>query len=640
MADFGIAKALEESRNSGQYSTRAVGTGPFMAPEQIDTPHKVDHHVDIYALGIVAYQMLAGELPFKQDSTSFTRLAQEIQKTPPPPLTSFGLHFEIERVVFKALAKAPDDRYESASAFANALDEAVNTWQKETGEHENQTYYGGMAVQAMTEQKWDAAAKHWRQFMAYRPDSDWAKTQLKIAEKEIRLDQLRSSANQSEKREDWDGVIAALKELLDISTDDEPAKKQLVNAQTQKELSILYVQVNDRLKKGELDQAIENIAKILERAPDYRDIIRLQQDALTKKVGGLKQEALFAIGRNDANEASRLVTKIKSVDPDHIYCSEKELDEISQLVEQKRKQKQRNWMAVSGSVMLLLCFVIVAIVYSLREDAGDEDEQLTLTVPMQVQVTDEPDDQDLVIPTLTLSPTPKATNTPLPTFTASPTPTQVATHTPTLTAEPTNTSTPTLFTPTPIASPTVVATPGVVASNYASVFAGPDATFAELAHLSPGEEATLLARDDRGHWWYVETKDGVKGWVWWELVTVTGDINLVPTLTPSPLGIGGTVPPPTIQARATLAIAEHWPIGNATCTGGQFEVDYWVQPSGGTGLYTYIVDDVAVKQNVAGGQTLRLSSSSGTILKNVTVRSGGQEITFPAFANSADYCSE
>src|SRR5690606_20430944 len=64
IADFGIAKLVGRKEDITLTGTQhTLGTPHYMAPEQIDTPTKVDHRADIYALGVVFYEMLTGELP-------------------------------------------------------------------------------------------------------------------------------------------------------------------------------------------------------------------------------------------------------------------------------------------------------------------------------------------------------------------------------------------------------------------------------------------------------------------------------------------------------------------------------------------------------------------------------------------------
>jgi len=119
LADFGIAKALHES--SGLTRTgMSIGTPEYMAPEQIQG-QKVDGRTDIYALGIVVYEMLVGWAPFSS-ATPVAALYKQVNE-PPPPLRQANINMPawLEAVVAKALAKSPLERYQQASDFAEAL---------------------------------------------------------------------------------------------------------------------------------------------------------------------------------------------------------------------------------------------------------------------------------------------------------------------------------------------------------------------------------------------------------------------------------------------------------------------------------------------------------------------------------------
>jgi tRNA A-37 threonylcarbamoyl transferase component Bud32 len=124
VSDFGIARAAEgEARLT--VTGVAVGTPAYMSPEQAMGDRDVDGRADIYALGVVGYQMLAGELPFKAANTP-SMLMKHISERPRPlgevrPDLPANLIHAIER----AMQKGRDDRWPDASAFRDALAEAA-----------------------------------------------------------------------------------------------------------------------------------------------------------------------------------------------------------------------------------------------------------------------------------------------------------------------------------------------------------------------------------------------------------------------------------------------------------------------------------------------------------------------------------
>jgi len=119
ITDFGIA------RLSGAGSTRTgivLGTPSFMSPEQLEG-RTVTGHSDLFSLGVSLFQLLTGQLPFTADS--MTGLMQQIAEAPHPPLRAFrpDLPACVESVIDRALAKNPDDRYDSGAQMAAALDD-------------------------------------------------------------------------------------------------------------------------------------------------------------------------------------------------------------------------------------------------------------------------------------------------------------------------------------------------------------------------------------------------------------------------------------------------------------------------------------------------------------------------------------
>jgi serine/threonine-protein kinase len=119
LADFGIAKSLHA--NTQLTATGIVGTLDYLAPEQIVKPREVDHRVDIYALGVVAYQLLTGRLPFQTDNYGALLYAHLHEPPLDPRNLIAGLADEFVCAVLRALAKHPDERYATAGAFAQAL---------------------------------------------------------------------------------------------------------------------------------------------------------------------------------------------------------------------------------------------------------------------------------------------------------------------------------------------------------------------------------------------------------------------------------------------------------------------------------------------------------------------------------------
>jgi uncharacterized protein YraI len=123
LMDFGIAKAMGATNQMTATGT-IMGTPSYMAPEQWRS-EMVDARTDIYALGIIAYALLTGHLPFEAD-TPFSLMYMHFDQYPQPlELLNSTLPATVTEVIFKAISKNPADRYASAVEFAAALDDAI-----------------------------------------------------------------------------------------------------------------------------------------------------------------------------------------------------------------------------------------------------------------------------------------------------------------------------------------------------------------------------------------------------------------------------------------------------------------------------------------------------------------------------------
>jgi Tol biopolymer transport system component/tRNA A-37 threonylcarbamoyl transferase component Bud32 len=124
VADFGVAKAVSEA--SGRLKLTSVGvalgTPTYMAPEQASADPNLDHRVDIYALGVVAYELLAGRAPFT-GHTAQEVLAAHLTR-PPEPIRNFRSNVSpaVETIVMRCLEKHPADRWQTTSELVNQLE--------------------------------------------------------------------------------------------------------------------------------------------------------------------------------------------------------------------------------------------------------------------------------------------------------------------------------------------------------------------------------------------------------------------------------------------------------------------------------------------------------------------------------------
>jgi len=125
--DFGVARATGADMQQAKAQTRVgqiIGTVHYMSPEQFDAdPHDIDTRSDVYALGVVLYQLLAGELPYDVTTDSIFDIATEVREG---RLRQLGSHDkrlggELEAVVHKALKKDRESRYQSAFGLSQDI---------------------------------------------------------------------------------------------------------------------------------------------------------------------------------------------------------------------------------------------------------------------------------------------------------------------------------------------------------------------------------------------------------------------------------------------------------------------------------------------------------------------------------------
>ena len=118
LTDFGLVRIAQAVTQTASGSVS--GTPAYMSPEQAQGV-KVDHRSDIYSLGVVLYEMVAGRSPFEGD-TSWTLIFKHINE-PPPAIA--GVQPAVQRVIDRALAKKPEDRYQTARALAADYMDAI-----------------------------------------------------------------------------------------------------------------------------------------------------------------------------------------------------------------------------------------------------------------------------------------------------------------------------------------------------------------------------------------------------------------------------------------------------------------------------------------------------------------------------------
>jgi eukaryotic-like serine/threonine-protein kinase len=122
VTDFGIAKAsfAEDLTTTGNF----MGTARYLAPEQVEGG-SIDARADLYATGIVLYELITGRPPFQAETNLAAATMRLTTEPPPPGALRSGIPRSLDAAVIRALARDPEDRYRSAEEMSEALERAV-----------------------------------------------------------------------------------------------------------------------------------------------------------------------------------------------------------------------------------------------------------------------------------------------------------------------------------------------------------------------------------------------------------------------------------------------------------------------------------------------------------------------------------
>ena len=129
LTDFGIARIATDATQLTSTGD-VLGTVDYVAPELFEEHRRADAHSDLYSLGVLLYEMVTGRLPFTAES-QLVVVSMHMNMRPPSPRNIVPtVSLQIERVLYKALEKRPEQRYASATELAEAFCHAVTSSKK------------------------------------------------------------------------------------------------------------------------------------------------------------------------------------------------------------------------------------------------------------------------------------------------------------------------------------------------------------------------------------------------------------------------------------------------------------------------------------------------------------------------------
>jgi len=121
--DFGVAKLMEGSEpRQLTHTGQTLGTPTYMAPEQVRRRGKLDGRADVYSVGIILYEMLAGTTPFAGRAAGDIMVSKVIEKPKPPSKHNRAIPSALERIIMRAIQPDRDNRFDTATAMADALE--------------------------------------------------------------------------------------------------------------------------------------------------------------------------------------------------------------------------------------------------------------------------------------------------------------------------------------------------------------------------------------------------------------------------------------------------------------------------------------------------------------------------------------
>jgi serine/threonine protein kinase len=147
LTDFGVAKITESTVTLDHTGLgTGIGTPEYMAPEQWEGIKEIDGRVDIYGLGVVFYELVTGRSPFTAETVPAIMMKVMVDPLPRPKKYCKDIPDSVEKVIFKALARKPENRYANMGEFAGALEKLTGGkkagsfligWKKTTSEKQD-----------------------------------------------------------------------------------------------------------------------------------------------------------------------------------------------------------------------------------------------------------------------------------------------------------------------------------------------------------------------------------------------------------------------------------------------------------------------------------------------------------------------
>lgn len=179
LADFGIAKLMNDNQRL-TLANQIIGTAAYMAPEQA-TGRPIDARTDLYAAGVVLYEVMTGRVPFDAD-TPMAVLTKHVYEPPPPARTlNPDISPLIEHVLQRALAKEPSERFQSAADMSAELLKVASQLEQQRQSRVQMTGLYEIGLEAFQQKRYNDAVGQLRKLVELDPENEDANELLGAA---------------------------------------------------------------------------------------------------------------------------------------------------------------------------------------------------------------------------------------------------------------------------------------------------------------------------------------------------------------------------------------------------------------------------------------------------------------------------
>lgn len=334
--DFGIARV------TGSNMTRTdlvMGTVNYMSPEQIQSPQSIDRRSDLFSVGVILYEMLAGQRPFTGESIPSTLF--RIINEPAPPLSRSlpSCPAELETIMQKVLAKNQDQRFQSCEEFAMELDSIRETMRPQVISELLTT-----GQKNFEENDFHSARQHFVEVLELDSNHRLAKNLLRrLEEQQKKYFQDQQAQNllregiEHLQNNSLDEAMRCFESARQLDTQNTKisqlifqTREKKTELDRRKEFETLLTEGKKQFSERNLEHAVQCLDRALQVLPDESRATGLRRLVLEemnlrekhRRIGELVLEARGFLSRRQFADAERILDQCRTLDPGNLECRE------------------------------------------------------------------------------------------------------------------------------------------------------------------------------------------------------------------------------------------------------------------------------------------------------------------------------